>query len=498
MWRQAKWKVDLLTEVSEIYKGLGPQIPFEDQFRDLKLDIPENLKRRSRAKIPDLPEIEVVRHFIRLSQMSFGVDTGMVPLGSCTMKYNPKILDKLASDPEIENIHPLQDEETVRGLLKIIYLTEKWLSEIVGLDRCIFQPPAGSAGELVGALIIRKYHRDRGEYRDEIMIPESAHGSNFASAAMAGFKVVRIPAREDGCTDIEALKAVASRKTAGIMLTNPNTLGIFESDIEEISDIVHGIGGLLYYDGANLNGILGIARPGDMGFDIVHLNLHKTFSTPHGGGGPGGGVVCVRRDLVDYLPRPILVEVDGELRWDYRCDRCIGMVRAYYGNIASVIRTFGYIAMLGPQGLREIGESTIINTNYLVKRILEKNHYELPYNPEKPRKHEAVFSARKILRDTGVSAEDISKRLLDYGFHAPTMYFPPIVDEALMIEVTEAETVREIDRFADVLNKIAEEAYRDPEKVRNSPVNTSVGRLDLVKANHPKTMVPSSRYLKRK
>ncbi len=497
MWRQAKWDVEILTEIdSSTARGSGPEVPFTHQFKDIELEVPEELARKTEPNIPSLSELEVVRHFIRLSQMSFGVDAGMIPLGSCTMKYNPKILDALALNSEIEFLHPLQDEDTVQGLLEILYTTERWLAEIVGLDKCVFQPPAGSAGEFAGALIIRKYHLDRGELRDEMLIPDSAHGSNFASAAMAGFKVVKIPTRGDGCVDLDALKAIASNRTAGIMLTNPNTLGIFERDILEIAEAIHDIGGLLYYDGANLNGIMGIARPGDMGFDIVHLNLHKTFATPHGGGGPGGGVLCVRRDLIDYLPRPILVREGGKLRWDYSCGKCIGMVRAYHGNITSALRTFGYIAMLGPRGLREVAETTIINTNYFIKRVLEKPYYELPYSPEKPRKHEVVLSAKKILNDTGVSAEDISKRLLDHGVHAPTMYFPPIVDEALMIEFTESEPKREIDRFVEILHRIAEEAYRDPSKVKGSPTATSVGRLDLVKANHPKTLAPSTRYVR--
>ncbi|PWV36916.1 MAG: aminomethyl-transferring glycine dehydrogenase subunit GcvPB, partial [Desulfurococcaceae archaeon] len=450
MWRQARWDEDLLLERGK-RSSAGPLIPFEDQFNEIEIKIPENLLRKDEPSIPTLSEIEVVRHYTRLSQMSYGVDLGPVPLGSCTMKYNPKMLDLIAMDPRIVELHPLQDIDTVQGILEIIYLTERWLAEITGMDRCSFQPPAGAAGEFAGALMIRKYHLDRGEERDEMLIPDSAHGSNPASAAMAGFKVVRIPTGPDGEVSIEALKASVGSRTAGIMLTNPNTLGIFESRILEISDIVHGAGGLLYYDGANLNGIMGIARPGDMGFDIVHLNLHKTFATPHGGGGPGGGVVCARGELVDYLPRPLVERKGNKYYWDYECKKCIGTVRAFYGNIVPVVRTFAYIAMLGPQGLREVSEVSVLNTNYFIKKILEKPYYELPYAPEKPRKHEVVISASKIAKETGVTTEDIAKALLNEGLHAPTIYFPLIVSEALMVEFTETEPREVIETYAEIL-----------------------------------------------
>jgi len=495
VWRQARWDEKLAQEIKR--SSLAPSIPYEDQFLDVNIEIPGSIARKSLPEIPSLPEIEVVRHYTRLSQMSYGVDVGPVPLGSCTMKYNPKVMDIVAMDPRVVEAHPLQDEDTVQGILEIIYTVERWLSEITGMDKCVFQPPAGSAGELAGALMIRKYHLDRGEQRDEMLIPDSAHGSNAASAAMAGFKVLRIPTDPGGEVSIEALKAAVGPRTAGIMLTNPNTLGIFESRILEISDIVHSAGGLQYYDGANLNGIIGIARPGDMGFDIVHLNLHKTFATPHGGGGPGGGVVCAKGGLVDYLPRPLIEKKGDKYYWDYRCDRCIGCIRAFYGNIVPVIRTFVYIATLGPQGLREIGEISVLNTNYFIKRLLEKQYYELPHSPEKPRKHEVVISASKIARETGVTAEDIAKALLDEGLHAPTMYFPLIVGEALMVEFTESETRENIDLYADTLNKIAERAYRNPEDVKKTPRNTSVSRLDLVRANHPRTLIPSYRAYRR-
>lgn len=494
MWRQARWDEPLILE----RKGSseGPRIPFEEEFPGVP-EIPEEILRNDSPPIPNIPEIEVVRHYTRLAQMSYGVDSGPVPLGSCTMKYNPKILDLLLSDPRILYLHPLQDEKTVQGILEIIYITEKWLAEITGMERCSFQPPAGSAGEFAGALMIRKYHLDRGETRDEMLIPDSAHGSNSASAAMAGFKVVRIPTDDDGEVSLDALKTALGPRTAGMMLTNPNTLGIFESEILKISELVHKAGGLLYYDGANLNGILGLARPGDMGFDIVHLNLHKTFATPHGGGGPGGGAVCARGELVDYLPRPLIAREGDLYRQDYRCEKCIGVVRAFYGNISPVVRTFLYISMLGPEGVRSVGETSVINTNYFIKKLVEKGYYELPYSPERPRKHEVVVSARKIARETGVSAEDIAKALLDEGLHAPTIYFPLIVEEALMIEFTEGETLETLERYAEILNRIAEEAYKDSDSARRRPRNTSASRVDNVRANHPKTLAPSYRVLRK-
>ncbi|MEM1633180.1 MAG: aminomethyl-transferring glycine dehydrogenase subunit GcvPB [Sulfolobales archaeon] len=494
MWRQARWDEDLIQRKPRY--GSGPLIPYEDEFRDVSISIPENIIRRSHTGLPDLPEIEVVRHFIRLSQMSYGVDVGPVPLGSCTMKYNPKISDLISMDTRITYLHPLQDPDTVQGILEIIYTVERWLSEITGMDRCSFQPPAGAAGELAGALMILKYHRDRGENRDEMLIPDSAHGTNPASAAMAGFKVIRLPTSSRGTVDLDALRSVVSSKTAGAMLTNPNTLGVFEDEILEISRIVHGSGGLLYYDGANLNGIMGIARPGDMGFDIVHLNLHKTFATPHGGGGPGGGVVCARGSLVDYLPRPLIAYDGRRFYWDYECKKCIGRISAFYGNIIPVIRTFIYIASLSSEGLREVAEVSVINTNYFIKKIMEKPYYILPYDPQKPRKHEVVISAKKILSDTGVSTEDIAKALLDRGLHAPTIYFPLIVEEALMIEFTETETRESIDLYAKALIEIAEEAYRNPGILKKTPENTSVRRLDYVRANHPKTLAPSLKILR--
>ena len=483
----------------------GYIIPYAQEVKELETVVEKPEDRlgelyRTKLELPSLSEVEAVRHFIRLSQMSYGVDIGPVPLGSCTMKYNPKIIEELANDLRLALLHPYQDEDTVQGLLEMLYTLEKWLVEITGMDRCSLQPPAGAAGELAGALMIRKYHMDRGEpQRVEMLIPDSAHGTNPASAAMAGFKVIRIPTSQHGTVDLDALRSVVSEKTAGIMLTNPNTLGIFEDRILEIADIVHSFGGLLYYDGANLNGIMGVTRPGDMGFDIIHLNIHKTFAAPHGGGGPGAGVVCAKGPLVDYLPRP-LIEFNGrKYYWDYKCDKCIGRIRAFYGNIIPLVKAFLYIASMGGELLREAAIQSVINTNYFIALIKDVKGYELPFDPDRPRKHELVLSAKPLLDETGVRAEDIAKALLDKGLHAPTIYFPLIVDEALMIEFTETETREYIEYYAQALREIAEKAYQDPEEIKKTPRNTSVGRLNAVKANHPRSVTPSYRImLKRK
>ena len=502
-WRQARWGEPLVYEIgSPRNGGFVPPYWGEDQgLADIVGEPWERLGTLSRGETPQLPglsEVEAARHFNRLAQMSYGVDLGPVPLGSCTMKYNPKISEEVAADRRLRMLHPLQDEDTVQGLLEMLYLLERWLAELTGMDRCSLQPPAGAAGELAGALMIRKYHADRGEERDEMLVPDSAHGTNPASAAMAGFHVVRVPTSERGTVDLEALRAALGPRTAGLMLTNPNTLGIFESDIIDIANMVHDAGGLLYYDGANLNGIMGIVRPGDMGFDIIHLNIHKTFAAPHGGGGPGAGVVCAKGELVDYLPRPLIERgEDGRYRWDYRCDRCIGSVRVFYGNIVPLVKGFLYIAALGGQGLREAAIQSVINTNYFITLMKGVRGYSLPYDPERPRKHELVLSAAQLARETGVTAGDIAKALLDYGLHAPTIYFPLIVEEALMIEFTESEPRRSIEAYAQALREIAEEAYRNPERLKAAPRNTAVRRVDEVYANHPRTMAPSYRFLRR-
>ena len=497
MFRQARWHEPLVFELG--HKGrrghLFPAV--DDEIKRVVGDpsslIPEHLRRDS-INLPELSEVEVVRHFTRLSEMNYGVDSGVYPLGSCTMKYNPRVNEELASLDDVALVHPLQDESTVQGSLKVLYLVDKWLSEVTGMSRVTLQPSAGAHGEYTGCRIIQAFHRFNGDVkRDEIIVPDSAHGTNPASAAMVGFKVVVIPSDESGCVDITALKAAVSERTAGLMLTNPNTLGIFEERILEIAEIVHGVGGLLYYDGANLNGILGKVRPGDMGFDIVHLNAHKTFSTPHGGGGPGAGPVGVVENLVKFLPVPV-VEFDGERYYlDYDRPYSIGKVKSFYGNFAVLVKTAAYLLALGGKGLREVAELSVLNTNYFIKKISGVKGYSLPYDPNRVRKHECVLSAEPLEKDTGVRTLDVAKHLLDYGLHAPTIYFPLIVKEALMIEFTDTECKENVDAYVEALKKISEEAYSDPDKVLSAPVNAGVGRLDDVKASHPRTMCLSWR-----
>lgn len=504
MFKQADWNEPLIFILGR--KGRRGHVPpkVEEEITqaigDVNTLIPENMRRRSQLKLPELSEVEVVRHFTHLSQMNYGVDSGLYPLGSCTMKYNPKINELLANLPSINLVHPYQDESTVQGILEVLYRLEHWLAEITGTYEVCLQPAAGAHGEFLGTLLIRVYHGLDGEIekRREIIVPDSAHGTNPASAAMAGFHVVVVPSDEDGCVNIEALKAAVSERTAGLMLTNPNTLGIFERNIEEIAKIVHEAGGLLYYDGANLNAILGKARPGDMGFDIVHMNIHKTFSTPHGGGGPGAGPVGVSEKLAKFLPVPRIV-FDGEhYRLDYDRPHSVGKIRSFYGNVAVLLKAYAYILSLGFEGLKEVAEVSVLNANYLTEKLKEIKGLALPYHGEKPRKHECVFSAKPLKNETGVSALNLAKRLLDYGLHAPTIYFPLIVEEALMIEPTETFEKEELDRFIEAMRKICEEAYTNPEVVLKAPHNTAISRLDEVEASHPRTMALSwHMYLKR-
>lgn len=504
MFKQANWNERLIFSLGR--KGrrghVSPKV--EEKIKrivgDVNLLVPDNMQRKSQLKLPELSEVEVVRHFARLSQMNYGVDSGLYPLGSCTMKYNPKINELLANLPAINMVHPYQDEGTVQGILEILYRLERWLAEITGTHEVCLQPAAGAHGEFLGTSLTRAYHKLNGEIekRREIIVPDSAHGTNPASAAMAGFNVVVVPSDEDGCVSIEALKAAVSKRTAGLMLTNPNTLGIFEKNIEEIAKIVHEAGGLLYYDGANLNAILGKARPGDMGFDVVHMNIHKTFGTPHGGGGPGAGPIGVSEELAKFLPVPRIV-LDGEsYHLDYNKPHTIGKMRSFYGNVAVLLKAYAYILSLGFEGLKEVAEVSVLNANYLAKKLKEIKGLALPYSGEKPRKHECVFSAKPLESETGISALNIAKRLLDYGLHAPTIYFPSIVNEALMIEPTETFEKEELDRFVEAMRKICDEAYTNPKVVLKAPHNTAVSRLDEVKASHPRTMVLSWRMYRKK
>ncbi len=505
VYRQAKWDEPLIYETGSTTKpGIALPTP-EKEIVDYvgPLRIPERVKREDQPPIPSLSEVELSRHLTRLAEMSYGVDSGPLPLGSCTMKYNPRIALRYAYDDRVVMIHPLQDDDTVQGILEIMYRVQEWLAAILGMDACSLHPAAGAHGELAGVLMVKRYHEIRGErHRDEIIVPDSAHGTNPASAAMAGFKVIEVPTGDDGNVDLEALRAAVSDRTAGLMITNPSTLGLFEENILEIASIVHNVGGLLYYDGANLNGIMGYARPGDMGFDIAHVNLHKTFSSPHGGGGPGAGPVCVRSvritgelTLKDLLPglRVVYDENKGSYRLEWPGKHSIGLLRAYQANTTVIVWSYIYMLMLGAQGLRVAGEVSVLNTNYLLKLLKGVKGYSLPFDPERPRKHEAVISAERLKRDTGVTAEDIAKALLDAGLHAPTIYFPLIVDEALMIELTESETLNGIEAYASRLKEIAEIAYRNPQALKTAPKNTARARIDLIKANHPKTLTPTWR-----
>jgi glycine dehydrogenase subunit 2 len=481
VFAQARWDEPLIIQLSHTDQELC--YASNETFAP-----PSKIRRRTHASLPDLAEINVIQHYTRLSQQNFGVDIGTYPLGSCTMKYNLKLCDQIASSHKIQEMHPYQDPKTAQGILQIMYEASGFLADIVGVDKMTLQPAAGAHGEYTGVLLMQAYHADRNDAsRDEMIIPDSAHGTNPASAAIAGYRVVQIPSR-NGCVDKEALKGVVGSKTAGLMITNPNTLGLFEHDILEIADIVHDSGGLLYYDGANLNAILGKAKPGSMGFDIVHINLHKTFGTPHGGGGPGAGPVGVIKSLVDYLPVPA-VEHDGrEYYLNYDIPKSIGKVRAYYGSIAVILRAYVYILLHGSDGLQTVSEIAVLNSNYLAAKLSKIRGFELPYGNRIPRKHEFVISASKLFKETGVSAMHVAKRLLDLGIHPPTIYFPTIVEEAMLIEPTETVSKRDLDSIVSAFQKISDECYANSETLVTSPHSTTVTRIDEAKASRPKTM----------
>jgi glycine dehydrogenase subunit 2 len=492
MFHQATWNEPLIVEKSRPGKiGHSPVRPSrreQEIVRDKDKLVPAILRRNGLPRLPELSEPEIVRHYIRLSQQNYSVDTGIYPLGSCTMKYNPKISEVIVQNHKLEKLHPEQDESTVQGILQILYELERTLCEITGMSRMSLQPAAGAHGEYLGALIIRAYHKSRGELekRNEMIVPDSAHGTNPASAAMAGYKVIVVPSNNEGMVDLRALSHYVGPSTAGLMVTNPNTLGIFEKNILEIAQIVHDSGGLLYYDGANFNPILGKVRPGDMGFDIVHLNLHKTFATPHGGGGPGAGPVGVTKKLERYLPVP-LIGFDGEkYYYDYQVSDSVGKIRIFHGNVGILVRAYSYILCLGAEGLKTVGETAVLNTNYVLKKIVQSGKFDLPFS--KHRKHEFVLSAKRLYSETGLRAMDIAKRMLDFGVHSPTVYFPQIVDEALMIETAESESIEELDNLVEVILTAAAEAVQKPDLVRGAPHNTSVSRIDEVKTSHPKTL----------
>ncbi len=444
------------------------------------INIKEDLLRPAPAELPELSELDVVRHFTELSRRNFGVDTNFYPLGSCTMKYNPKVTERIASYPGFAHLHPLLPQLRLGGMLtqgalRVLYDTDMLLREITGMAGFTTQPMAGAHGELAGMMIMAAYHRDRGNKKKTVLIPDSAHGTNPASAAIAGFDVISIPSDDTGVMDVKALKAAMNDDVAGIMLTCPNTVGLFNPHIKEICDAVHSVDGLAYYDGANLNAIVGKARPGDFGFDIVHINLHKTFATPHGGGGPGAGPVGVTEKLVPFLPVSIVTKrADGTFALEYDRPKSIGYIAPFYGNFAIVLRAYVYICMLGKDGLRHVAENAVLNANYIRTRL--EKHYDLPYPGLC--KHECVFSVPKRMLDNGIHALDIAKALIDRGFHPPTVYFPTIVREAMMIEPTETESRETLDAFIAAMIEIAELAVADPDSLKAAPRTTPVCRPD--------------------
>ncbi len=444
--------------------------------------LPENLLRQEAPALPEVDELTVVRHYTNMSNNNFGVDTGFYPLGSCTMKYNPKINEEMAAHPQFTALHPLQNVETVQGALSAYYQLQRSLSEIAGMAEFTLNPFAGAHGELTGLMVIRRYHESRGDAkRTKIIVPDSAHGTNPASAAVCGLDVVEVKSKPDGRVDVEDLKPLLDDTIAGMMMTNPNTLGLFENNIAEIAKLVHDCGGLMYYDGANLNPMLGKCRPGDIGFDVMHINLHKTFSTPHGGGGPGSGPIGVREGLEQFLPNPrVTCEFDEDGMVDYKIEmgeESLGCISGFLGNFGVMMRALAYIVTLGSDNLKWVGPLATLNANYIKESL--KDCYELPI--EGVCKHEFVFDGLKD-KSTGVTTLDVAKRLLDYGYHAPTIYFPLLFHQALMIEPTESESKETLDGFIAVMRKIAQEAAENPELVKTAPHSTPVQRLDDTKA----------------
>ncbi len=452
--------------------------PLDIEDRDISDLIPKDFINEEELDLPEVNEVEVIRHYTNLSNKNYGLDTGFYPLGSCTMKYNPKINEDMCRLDGFANIHPLQSEDSVQGALQLMYELQESLAEIAGMDKMSLQPAAGAHGELTSIMVIKAYHEKNGDFkRDKIIVPDSAHGTNPATAAMAGYKIVEVKSTEQGLVDVEALKELVGDDTAGLMLTNPNTLGLFEKDIKEIADIVHGAGGQLYYDGANANAILGHARPGDMGFDAVHFNIHKTFSTPHGGGGPGSGPIGVKKHLEEFLPVPT-VEKDGDRYFlDYDHPDSIGKVKDFYGHFGILVRAYTYILTMGSDGLKKASEMAVLNANYLLSKL--KDDYYLPIDAIY--KHEFVLGGLKgdLVEATTL---DVAKRLFDFGFHPPTVYFPLIIREALMIEPTETESKETLDSFANAMIEIAKEARTDVKILKEAPHKTGVRRPDETKA----------------
>jgi glycine dehydrogenase subunit 2 len=442
--------------------------------------VPEHLRRAAPPALPEIAEPEINRHYNRLSKRNFDLDTGFYPLGSCTMKYNPKLHERVAALPGYARLHPAQEPARAQGALELMWNLEHALSAVAGLPHVSLQPSAGSHGELAGVLLTRAYHEDRGESRHKVLTPDTAHGTNPATVTMAGYEVVKVGTAPDGGVDLDDLRAKADDDVACLMLTNPNTLGLFDVNIEEIARIVHDAGATLYYDGANLNAVMGISRPGDMGFDIVHFNLHKSFTQPHGGGGPGSGPIAVSDRIEPYLPRPVLTRAeDGTFDLDHDRPKSIGRLRGWQGNFGTFVRSYAYIRSLGAEGLREASETAVLNANYLLARLREQGVAELlPVAYDRLCMHEFVLSGGPMKRELGIKTLDLAKRLLDFGVHPPTVYFPLLVDEALLVEPTETETKETLDHFADVVAELLREAADDPEIARSAPYSTPVRRLD--------------------
>ncbi len=433
---------------------------------------------RDDVSLPEVAEVDLIRHYTQLSKRNFGVDVGFYPLGSCTMKYNPKVNEDVAKLPGFTSLHPYAPVEFSQGSLQLMHELRQYLSEIFGMADFALQPAAGAHGELTGVMVIKKYFDKRGEKRKHILIPDTAHGTNPASGALCGYQVVTVRSNAEGGVDIDHLRELMTENVAGLMITNPNTLGLFERNIEKVSKIIHGKGGLLYCDGANANAFMGITKPGDLGIDVIQLNLHKTFSTPHGCGGPGSGPVGVGKNLVPYLPIPRVVKKEEHYDWGYDYPDSIGRVRAFYGNFNVMVKAYTYIRSLGPDGLKRASEIAVLNANYVKERL--KAHYDLAY--DRICMHECVFSGRRQVKESGVHTSDIAKRLLDYGYHPPTIYFPLIVPEAIMIEPNETESKETLDAFCDTMITIATEAKENPDMVKSAPLTTPVRRLDDVKA----------------
>lgn len=453
---------------------VGYELPENNYDVEGMKDIPSDLLRRNSPELPEVSELDVVRHYTNLSNKNFGVDTGFYPLGSCTMKYNPKINEEVAAMPQFAALHPMQDADSAQGALELYWNLQHALSELAGFEEFTLNPFAGAHGELTGLMVMRSYHMARGDHkRTKVIVPDSAHGTNPASAMVSGLEVVEVKSRPNGSIDIEDLKPLLSDEIAGIMMTNPNTLGMFETEILEIARLVHEAGGLLYYDGANFNPLLGKVRPGDMGFDIMHINLHKTFSTPHGGGGPGSGPVGVAKHLVEFLPNPRIRKDENGRFYVDSSDSSLGRVSTFFGNFGVMMKAYAYILSLGKDGIRNVGPMATLNANYIKESL--KDSYLLPI--EGACKHEFVFDGLKD-KSTGVTTLNVAKRLLDYGFHAPTIYFPLLFHESMMIEPTETESKETLDEFIDVMHTVAKEAAETPDTVKNAPITTLVRKLD--------------------